>query len=125
MSPWRIYATMLSFYTAAWSSGGQPIVLPQQQQQPQEAILTAKQLASTTIEWPECPAWIAEYALRHKQAIQGWGMTKEGRPAMKMAMMHDCSDEVQINGCHCGIGDRMRAAMETLKVSFYKKVTYI
>ena len=83
-------------------------------------FLTAKQLASVNLEWPqECPAWISEYASRHQQAIQEWDKGVEGmggQAPMRAAMMHDCSDEMQPLGCHCGIGDRMRAATETFKV---------
>ena len=82
---------------------------------------------AAALSWDACPAWVGEYAWRHRQALRGWSDPAPAAPSadgggggnasgVEGALMYDCSEGRQALGCHSGIGDRMRAIMETLKV---------
>ena len=98
-------------------------------------------LEIAAVSWEACPPWIEQYAEEHVQAVHSWG----GEPAaagddgggggmgsvpgvrrvqgVQGAMLWDCSDSKKDLGCQSGIGDRLRAIMETLKVSKIDKAT--
>jgi hypothetical protein len=64
----------------------------------------------STLHWGECPQWLPPYIQTHKSAIQKW------RVNSTPAILYDCEETNLLHGCKSGIGDRLRAAMETLKV---------
>ena len=103
-------------------------------------------LEIAAVSWEACPPWIEQYAEEHSQAVHGWeGPAAAGDEArgsgdntgsvgssvqgdgggsesvrvqgVRGAMLWDCSDSKKDLGCQSGIGDRLRAIMETLKVS--------
>ena len=100
-------------------------------------------LETAAVSWEACPPWIEQYAEEHAQAVRGWegpaaagdvGSSVQGNggggggsrgsvQGVQGAMLWDCSDSKKDLGCQSGIGDRLRAIMETLKVSKIDKAT--
>lgn len=72
-------------------------------------LLTLAKLAQRS--WSECPSWISEFEEEHqREALKG----SQGR-----YMIHACGDKTAL---YCaGIGDRIRAMMETARLAKYAR----